>query len=422
MTERSLRRLGRPAFGRRTTIGLATAILVVLAFAMWDYVEGRRIKADIDRIVAAAEPINAFELRSYERPDDSPAAAYYLAAAALAAGQTSGPPRTETVFESAEFASNWLANQDRRQIFELLDRATAQEFRGFSPGRLFGYRDSDLHALLRFARGRTKALLETGQSEAAIRSLESELMLFGARTRPLLLDLFRGVWPTITNLEDLLRSGEVKTRELDRVAELLSATLPETIFADVFEEQRANLLTRAVRTLGPRYGDAEIPGASGNGPDLFARLRRPFVAHRLHRSLTEYEQLIAAARQPWPQRIQAMSDSMLAMSGVAPDDWDVLQVAGSRVAAVAVAAARYRAEHGSHWPATMSDLVPRYLDAAPIDPYSGEPIRMTLSDSGQLSVYTIGTDRKDDGGPTNGLAIPNRVMPTAGDIGVVLGP
>jgi hypothetical protein len=49
-------------------------------------------------------------------------------------------------------------------------------------------------------------------------------------------------------------------------------------------------------------------------------------------------------------------------------------VAGRRMAAVALAIRLYRGDHG-HWPATLLELVPAYLDSVPTDPFiTGAPI------------------------------------------------
>ncbi len=49
------------------------------------------------------------------------------------------------------------------------------------------------------------------------------------------------------------------------------------------------------------------------------------------------------------------------------------------------------------WPATLDELVPSILPAVPPDRFDGEPLRYALVD-GEPVVYSIGTDRDDDGG------------------------
>jgi hypothetical protein len=65
-------------------------------------------------------------------------------------------------------------------------------------------------------------------------------------------------------------------------------------------------------------------------------------------------------------------------------------------AIVAIALTRYRLDHGK-FPAKLADLVPEYLDAIPIDPFDGNPLRSTFKEN-EWTIYSIGPDGKDDGG------------------------
>lgn len=69
-----------------------------------------------------------------------------------------------------------------------------------------------------------------------------------------------------------------------------------------------------------------------------------------------------------------------------------------RAAAVLVAATRQRLMEGAT-PESIDDLVPSWLPVALPDPFgTGVPMRMKRSDGG-LSVYSVGPNGKDDGGP-----------------------
>ncbi len=48
-------------------------------------------------------------------------------------------------------------------------------------------------------------------------------------------------------------------------------------------------------------------------------------------------------------------------------------------------------------PSTLAELVPEFLDAVPIDPMDGQPLRYVLNDDGYL-LYSVGRNRVDDGG------------------------
>ena len=82
-----------------------------------------------------------------------------------------------------------------------------------------------------------------------------------------------------------------------------------------------------------------------------------------------------------------------------------MQVAQLQVEAsvIMLALEEHRLDHGAH-PETLDDLVPRYLDAVPIDPLTGESVRYVREAEGKASpttgytLYSIGADMHDDGG------------------------
>ena len=65
-------------------------------------------------------------------------------------------------------------------------------------------------------------------------------------------------------------------------------------------------------------------------------------------------------------------------------------------ARTAVAVERYRLAMG-RLPEQLSDLVPRYMEAIPSDPFDGLPLRYRLLENGYI-VYSVGRDETDDGG------------------------
>lgn len=74
----------------------------------------------------------------------------------------------------------------------------------------------------------------------------------------------------------------------------------------------------------------------------------------------------------------------------------VRAAAEMRCAQAALAAERYRIDTGS-FPVKLDDLVPKYLDDVPLDPFDGRPLRYRLT-SEQTCVYSVGDDFHDDGG------------------------
>ena len=65
-------------------------------------------------------------------------------------------------------------------------------------------------------------------------------------------------------------------------------------------------------------------------------------------------------------------------------------------AQVAIAATKFRLDHGV-LPAHLADLVPTYLDAIPLDPFDGKPLRLAIRKE-QWIVYSVGPNGIDEGG------------------------
>jgi len=62
----------------------------------------------------------------------------------------------------------------------------------------------------------------------------------------------------------------------------------------------------------------------------------------------------------------------------------------------AIAVERYRLDTGK-LPERLEELVPKYMEKVPIDPYDGKPLRYKRLEKG-YTIYSIGEDGKDDGG------------------------
>ncbi|MEE8169011.1 MAG: hypothetical protein V3T70_00550 [Phycisphaerae bacterium] len=71
-------------------------------------------------------------------------------------------------------------------------------------------------------------------------------------------------------------------------------------------------------------------------------------------------------------------------------------VCETRASAAMIALAQYHRRHG-RYPDSLSELVPEFLPAVPIDVVDGEPLRYRLTDDSYI-LYSIGVNKKDDGG------------------------
>jgi hypothetical protein len=121
---------------------------------------------------------------------------------------------------------------------------------------------------------------------------------------------------------------------------------------------------------------------------------------------------LESSREPWRvradrQRIidenvdwQRHLQSLLAHWAGKEIGWEVQlykrRMIEMRLLALDLAIRAYRLDEG-RLPATLSDLVPKYLPVIPDDPYAASPIKYVLA-NGEYSIYSFGPDRVDDGG------------------------
>ena len=311
---------------------------------------------------------------------------------------------------------------------ELLDRATRLDARGLDYGddTIYGFPNrslADVNAL-RIAR-----LAFLGESEAASQALVGTLRI-------------RRAYADVRGLNSPLDSGASLRLILSFAppAELgLRALQQEYSKWDVENEIEDRLVDLRAMLIG-----AVWPGAPGEMP-VTPRLRdpqdrgrtprpvdsvlRPWMTRGVTRLLRQDEEALAAARQPWPAKLDAARDlagrypnppspsrdgqgllgfssfTFLGYLGVNPSASELArlapavgaEVARRRVAITALAVERYRRAHSGTVPESLTALVPTYLKSVPTDPFSGHPIRY-LQARDTYKVYSVGENRQDENG------------------------
>lgn len=73
--------------------------------------------------------------------------------------------------------------------------------------------------------------------------------------------------------------------------------------------------------------------------------------------------------------------------------------ASARVMQAALACERFRLASG-RWPESLDELVPKYLQVVPLDPFDKQPLRYAVTPDG-AKVWSIDENRRDDGGDIN---------------------
>jgi hypothetical protein len=96
------------------------------------------------------------------------------------------------------------------------------------------------------------------------------------------------------------------------------------------------------------------------------------------------------------EKSRRLTERLLLGRGGGIPTWLGMNDALIRTAIAALAAERFRLDHGT-WPDSLDQLVPNYLAAVPNDPFIAGPIKLRKLSDG-LFIYSVGYDGKDDGG------------------------
>ena len=181
-------------------------------------------------------------------------------------------------------------------------------------------------------------------------------------------------------------------RAIDHRRELLHALRGERVFA--------------IRTLR----NPALPGGRPFG------VKHPFAYAMLSNAampdyLETMSEAVAAAKLRWPEALDETKEISRRQTEIplyagwghmgTPAITPYFKIAAkaqarTRLADVALAAHRYRLANG-RLPAALDELAPDFLPSVPLDPFNGEPLRYLSTNDGFV-VYSVGVDRKDDGG------------------------
>jgi hypothetical protein len=174
---------------------------------------------------------------------------------------------------------------------------------------------------------------------------------------------------------------------------------------------------------------------------------RPLRDRRMLAELREFDEVIQVAKQPWPARLDAAaalakrhpntsSSRRRGLVEVFTNPFgshaatasltrtiarDAEALASARASAGALAVARYQYAHNGTLPPTLHVLIPQYVSAPLIDPYSGMDLKY-VRDGATYKVYSVGINRQDDGGrweQNPDLQLSRRGNPP--DIGIAVG-
>jgi hypothetical protein len=227
---------------------------------------------------------------------------------------------------------------------------------------------------------------------------------------------------TAYGLSSLLTHSTPSTSLLrDIETEYLTAA-DETMFPTWMRRERAVWLSVALPGM---LSDAPVQADRTTPLEAIARrVVRPLRDHRIVDELSEFDAVMEIARQSWPQKLDAIAafgetrrshnsqsmprgplETLTRPLGAHVGSNDLTGYIGgmtetlarNRASAAVIAVTLYRRDHRGEYPETLSQVVPSYLPASPIDPYSGGELKYR-HDANGYKVYSIGANRKDDGG------------------------
>lgn len=275
-------------------------VLLVLAHAIWDYVETRRLKTRVDAIVATGGPISfAIFKRTALSVDAAAADRYYRAAAALA-GNLRVSAQESYRLGVAMSDGKWTPDvidpirarvSDYSDALSYVDRAAPLAFDGFLPGWTFNYLWSGITALQRLCEMRAVERAFAGDGDAAFASLYSGVRLARANSWP----------PPLQGLPAIMQRVTPSAAARERLVQALSEIDADNALERELIRSRAAYVEEALGVLrgsGPAFDSAVVRGA--------AAFLRPWYTHRTIRGLDRFQALIDASKTPASDRWNAM--------------------------------------------------------------------------------------------------------------------
>ena len=422
-------------------IVLVLVVLVVAVWSIWNYSVGRALRNEIDRIRAAGEPVTFRELTaSLEKVDQAnDAGPSYAAALELLRGRDKGKdaeiekgldkaakdhvrPSSELLAEAEQLL------KENRIALELID--TGRDLPGCNYDLGLDYGLSFVMPRLGAARGtakmnslRTRVLAFQGKGDEASRSLLSSLRMLRMFDRqPILihhlvraacLSLALDDIPIILEFSypspDVMLELENELLQAEKSMNLKRVWIAERVYS---LEIMRNLIS------SPRKLDAALqrrPAIAESWPNSFAW--SPFTRSMALDQIRTYSQWIEASVNDWPEALDAIKESD-------EEGWigvfsKILRpsikravvltgrcIATARSARLAVMIERYRRSKGS-LPTKLDEIEAASGEELPRDPFTGRGL-IYLQTSDGYKVYSVGDNRKDDGGKLTGRKATDR--------------
>jgi hypothetical protein len=418
----------------RALMALVLTAMAVLAFLILaDYLVERKLGNEIIKISRANEPITFLDLQPplSQNGTGEDAAVYYQEA--LSSVPISDPEnlnKLNTFYRKniislpanqfpSEINEKVAQNMVKLQpVLEKLDKAGDLPLSRFDIGLEQGMkvcktRLNSVQAAFFLLSLRTLHLILKSEDDAAADSMVTMLKLLRVldsyptmvlhTTKSLL------VANACQDIHLLLEQAHPSEKALAKLQDALSQTIPANTLERMFFAERAYQLEIARNLLPDNIASRFL---QNNVPPLPERLSLP--SSRLGRLrvrlasihyLRDMAKLIAATQHPWPQPLDTTAAKMPLLAekpvGLLSGGAVFIRLTAETLALVrctilTVAVERYRRKHGE-LPSSLDDLHPTYIDSLPLDPFTGKELLFSRDEKAYV-VYSVGANRKDDGG------------------------
>ncbi len=416
-------------------MGITAAVLiavVVLVWSIWNYTATKSLRNELARIRAAGEPLTFKELKEGlpEIDEKENAGRYYAAALELQICSSISSAyddlrekyliASESQKDKAILDKVGEALEANREVLELLDRAANMPQHDWDSRIEYGMaacmrRLGPIRILAKMLSMRCKYLIIKGDPDGAVNSIISALKMAGSQKRQPILVVYlvrkSCVALACSDVRYVLENSRPSEAVLTKLQQiLLEHDLPQALVRVMMAERvYANSLMINVMPDDIKQqlrADGSMANLQGRWPVNIGR--SPFTKQMAVGYLHNIAEFIEVVRKPWPgiyhaSKKYASRDKSLFGRLSAPALARTVVIHGRYLALVrwaraAIAVHRYQRDNGKV-PDTLQDLVPKYINAVPQDPFSGREMLYKHDQDGYV-IYSVGDNLKDDGGKT----------------------
>ena len=425
------RQIGRKILSHLVYTLAILIVLGVLVWVVWNHIATRNLCREIDKIRAAGEPLTFKDLvegiPKIEEKDN--AGRYYAAALELLDEEESNKvheefidnyihaPEKDRDKKILDQAGKFL--QENEEVINLLDKAAEMpacqlDIKILGVGITNTRCQGRIKAMARLQSVRSLYLAETGKGDKAIDSLVSELRMGRIfKNQPELTTALIQIGCTsiaCSDIQQVLKRCLPTEKALIRIEAALKEQEQLQRPAQMMIEERVYTIATQVLALPLKIKKQILEDNAEFDVQPFwawpTSSITPWARQILAGYLHDMAGFIELLNKPWPEvlrisrkyayEIESWMGKMTIRSLVR-----AISIYGSATAKVrctrtAVAVERFRRVNG-RVPKSLDELVPRFIEKVPMDPFSGKELLYKLDDD-SYTIYSVNENMKDDNG------------------------